>query len=289
FDWPGAFLLAVCFCSFILALNRGGAWGYTSWRFGACVFAAGAGAMWFIRVESRSPHPIFEPSLVRIRLFALPILSALILFASLFTIVFLMPFYLVHPAGCAYNKAGGMMMIPFVFFFFMSYISGAASDRIGSRLLCTAGMILLATALFSMAFLSPVFSFFAIAWRLALAGFGAAIFLPGNTMSAMNAVPPRRRGIASGAVATARNLGMVIGVGLAGFVFNSVFHHASNGLAFKVYRPELESAFMTAFKYAMITGGAMASFGALVSYARGPENNAASGKPEKTLIVNRNP
>ncbi|MCP4686512.1 MAG: MFS transporter, partial [Desulfobacterales bacterium] len=110
FDWPGAFLLAVCFCSFILALNRGGAWGYTSWRFGACVLAAGAGAMWFIRVESRSPHPIFETSLARIRLFALPILSALILFASLFTIVFLMPFYLVHPAGCAYNKAGGMMM-----------------------------------------------------------------------------------------------------------------------------------------------------------------------------------
>ncbi len=281
FDWPGAALLAVCFCSFILALNRGGAWGYASWPFLACVLTASVGALWFIRVEKRSPHPVFEPSLVRIRLFILPIAAALILFAALFTIVFLMPFYLVHPAGYVYNRAGGMLMIPFVFFFFMSPISGALSDRIGSRLLCTLGMALLAAALFSMAFLTPAASFWSIAWRLALAGFGAAIFLPGNSMSAMNAVPPRHRGIASGAVATARNLGMVMGVGLAGLVFNGAFHYASNGLAFKTYRPDLESAFMTAFKYAMITGGVAAVIGVIIAHARGPENNAQNRKIEK--------
>ncbi len=278
FDWPGAALLALCFCTFILALNRGGAWGYASWRFYMCVLAAAVGALWFIRVEKRSSCPLFEPSLVRIRLFILPIIAALVLFASLFTIVFLMPFYLVHPAGYPYNRAGGMMMIPFIFFFFMSPISGSLSDRIGSRLLCTLGMAFLAVALFSMAFLSPAASFPSIAWRLALAGFGAAIFLPGNSMSAMNAVPPNHRGIASGAVATARNLGMVMGVGLAGLVFNGVFQYASNGLAFTVYRPELESAFMTAFKYAMITGGAAAVLGVIIAYARGPENNAINRK-----------
>ncbi len=38
FDWPGAILLAICFCFFILGVNRGGTWGYASWRFCACIF-----------------------------------------------------------------------------------------------------------------------------------------------------------------------------------------------------------------------------------------------------------
>lgn len=274
FDWAGAVLLVICFSTFIIVLSNAYDWGYTSIRTLLFVAVSALSGMCLVRVEMRTVHPIFETSLLNIRLFTLPILSAMIIFAGLFTIVFLMPFYLVHPAGFSIDKAGYTMVIPFVCLFFVSPLSGAISDRIGSRMLCTLGMMVLSAALFFMSQLSPSASYFSIAWRLALAGIGTAIFIAPNSSAAMSAIPLNRRGIASGTVATARNLGMVIGVALAGLIFNSVFQAMSGGFSLKVYRSELEPFFMASFRYAMLAGGILAGLGVLIAFLRGPEQGS---------------
>ena len=169
-------------------------------------------------------------------------------------------------------QAGYIMVTLFVFLFFVSPVSGAMSDRIGSRLLCAIGMGVLAYSLFSIARLSPTSTIFRIVWILALAGIGTAIFLPPNSSAAMSAVPPNRRGIAAGTVAAARNLGMVLGVAIAGAIFNSTFHALSGGLSLKVYEPQLEVIFMDAFYYAMLAGGILAGIGIAVAFMRGPED-----------------
>ena len=69
---------------------------------------------WFYRIETHTAYPIFNPSLLSIRMFMLPVFSAVIVFIALFTMVFLMPFYLVHPRGLSIDRAGFMMVIPFV-------------------------------------------------------------------------------------------------------------------------------------------------------------------------------
>ena len=272
FDWAGALLLTLCLGSFLVAVTHGYEWGYISIPtlsllcFSA-IFAAG-----LVVVETRVTHPIIETSLLTVRLFILPVIAAIILFASLFTLVFLMPFYLIYPCGFSVYQAGYIMVTLFVFLFFVSPVSGAMSDRIGSRLLCAIGMGVLAYSLFSIAKLSPTSTIFPIVWRLALAGIGTAIFLPPNSSAAMSAVPPNRRGIAAGTVATARNLGMVLGVAIAGAIFNSTFHALSGGLSLKVYEPQLEVIFMDAFYYAMLAGGILAGIGIAVAFMRGPED-----------------
>ena len=275
FDWAGALLLAFCFGPFLVAVTHGYNWGYTSIPIILLLCISIMSIMGLIVVESRVTHPIIETSLLTVRLFTLPVLAAILLFASLFTLVFLMPFYLIYPCGFSVDKAGYILVTLFVFLFFVSPVSGAISDRIGSRLLCTIGMIVLAYSLFSIAEVSPAFSSFPIIWRLALAGIGTAIFLPPNSSAAMSAVPPKRRGIAAATVATARNLGMVLGVAIAGAIFNSAFHTLSGGLSLKVYSPQLEAVFMEAFHYAMLAGGVLAGIGVAVSYMRGPETRIA--------------
>jgi MFS family permease len=218
-----------------------------------------------------------EPSLLNIRLFSLPTLAAVIVFVSLFSVVFLMPFYLVHPSGFAIDKAGYMMVIPFISLFLVSPLSGTLSDRIGSRLLCTIGMMVLAAALLSLSRLTPSAATLDIAWRLALAGIGTAIFISPNSATVMSAVPAKRRGIAAGTVATARNLGMAIGVAQAGLIFNSTFYRLSGGLSLRVYRPDLESFFMAAFRNAMLAGGIVALVGVIIAYFRGPEKSRPGG------------
>lgn len=274
FDWGGAALLTLSLVCFLLASSHGYNWGYFSPRTMGFLGISVLSTVAFIRLERRIPHPVVQPSLFSIRLFTLPILSGMSLFTALFTVVFLMPFYLIQACGYLVDKAGLFMVVPFVFLFFVSPLSGSMYDRLGSRLLCTVGMTILALALFSLTGLTCGEAPFPIIWRLAMVGLGTAIFLPPNSSAAMTAVPPRRRGIAAGTVAAARNLGMVLGVALAGAIFNATFHILSGGLSLKVYTPELSPVFMSSFRYAVGAGAAVATIGAVLAFLRGPDPKA---------------
>jgi EmrB/QacA subfamily drug resistance transporter len=277
FDMVGALLQAICLCSFLYLLSHLKELGHTpGWAvvLAGASLAAGGLFLWF---EGRTRYPIFDLSLLRLRLFILPVASATILFAGLFTIVFLTPFYLLNPAGYDVDQAGLLMMVPFVLLSVISPLSGSLADRIGSRLLCSVGMLVLAVSLLSLSRLAPETSSVQLIWRLALTGLGIALFLPPNSAAAMGSVSPHQRGIASGMVATARNFGMVFGVALAGTVFNLIFARLSGGESLKVFRPELTPAFMTAFAIAMRVGCALAAIGVVVSYLRGKDVPPAAG------------
>jgi MFS family permease len=230
-----------------------------------------AAVLGLILQEGRAVHPLISPSLLRIRLFTLPVLAGMILFAGLFTIMFLMPFFLIHPCGFSARETGLIMVTPFIFLFLIAPISGALSDRLGSRWLCTSGMVVLTTAFVLLSRLTPDFSKLQIAWRLAVSGIGVAIFIAPNNAAAMSAVPPKFMGVAAGTVATVRNLGMVMGIALAGTIFNSVFYSLSGGRPLKVYTSVLESIFMDAFRCAMAAGIAIGGAGILVAFLRGPD------------------
>jgi len=274
FDWPGAFMLALGLGSLLLAVTHCYEWGYASPVILSLFCLTGLAMAALIVIEARAHHPILSLDLFRIRLFYLPMLSAIILFTSLFSLVFLMPFYLLRPGGLPIDQAGYVMATIFICLFVVSPVSGALSDRIGSRLLCTGGMGIVVLALYLLSALPPRTAIFSIIWRLALVGFGTGIFIPPNSASAMSAVPTYRRGVASGTMAAARNLGMVLGVALSGALFNSTFHRLNHGFSMKEYRPELEPVFMASFQTAMRWAMAVAVVGMAVSYLRGAEEKS---------------
>ena len=271
FDWSGGILLIIALSSSFLALVKAFDWGISSLTTISLISVAFLSGILLVFIEKRKKYPVFDPSLLKIRKFFFPVLSALILFAALFTIVFLMPFYLIKPRGFSVDSAGYTMAIPFLCLFFLSPFSGALSDRIGTRILCTIGMSILAVSLFFMSGLSATEDYYSIVWRLTLAGIGTAIFLPPNSSVVMSVLSANRRGTASGTVATARNVGMMIGVAQAGLIFNFVFKMKSGGESLTVYAKEMEPFFMAAFKYAMLSGGFLACLGIIVSFMRGPD------------------
>jgi EmrB/QacA subfamily drug resistance transporter len=271
FDWPGAALLAILLGSLLMAITHAYDWGYFSLSILSLIAVSILAATCLIYVETRVRHPILSRSLFGIRLFSMPIVAAIILFVCLFSLVFLMPFYLIHPGGYPVNAVGGIMACIFISLFIVSPFAGALFDRIGSRLLCTLAMAIIAGALFSLSVIPANSSFFSIIWRLSLAGIGTAIFLPPNSAAAFSAVSPESRGVASATVAAARNLGMVLGVAIAGAIFNSVFYQLSEGLSLKEYQPALEEIFMKSFHFVMKAGGFIAILGMIIAFLRGPE------------------
>jgi EmrB/QacA subfamily drug resistance transporter len=270
FDWAGGFMLALCFGSLLFALTHGYNWGYGSIKFILMLFFSLASLILVVKIEMRVKFPVIEPSLMKIRLFTLPVVSAVIIFASLFIIVFLMPFYLMYPGGYSVKQAGYILVTLFISLLFVSPVAGSISDRIGSRLLCTLGMAILCISFLCMAWLPPAAPPLAIAWRLALAGIGTAVFLSPNSAVTMNSAPVKYRGIAAAMVAMARNAGMVFGVAIAGAIFNSFFYKLSGGHTLRVYTPELQEVFMAAFHYAMAAGAVLSGIGIFVAFMRGP-------------------
>lgn len=269
FDWIGAVCLAATLFSVLTLMLHVDKWAITSYRMIVLALVGVAALVLFVLAELRVDYPIVDTQIIKNRFFMVSVTCAVILFAGLFTITFLMPFYLMRPAGLNAQMTGYIMMIPFVFLFFLSPLSGWISDRVGSRVLCFAGMGGLTAALFSFTTLNPSSGFFPEIWRLGLAGIGVALFLPAYSASAMNAVSTQKRGIASGTIAAARNFGMVTGVALSGMMFSHTFTRLSGGLNANVYEPHLRPAFMNAFHAAMLAGAVLVTAGWMLTLFRG--------------------
>jgi MFS family permease len=225
----------------------------------------------FVVNETRSDYPLFDMDLLKIKLFVFPVISSAVLFAALFVIVFMMPFFLTYPCGFSASKTGLIMIIPFLFLLIVSPVSGMLYNKFGSRLLCMTGISILTLSLISLMTLQPFMGILSIFWRIALAGIGTALYVPPNNTAIMSCVQPSKRGIASGAVATARNIGMVIGVALAGLIFTTSFSSLTNGLSLENYLPGMEPFFMISFKRTMLMGAVLSIFGIGVTFARGKE------------------
>ncbi len=278
FDWAGAILLVLALGPALVAISHAYDWGYGSPAILLLTGVSLTAVCGLAVIERRVDPPILAPSLLTIRLFTLPLASAMILFMGLFTMVFLMPFFLMHPAGRSVSHTGHLMVTPFICLFAISPVSGYLSDHLGSRALCTLGMAILAAALYGLSELTPGSTDLGVGWRMALAGIGTAVFIAPNTAAIMDAVPRKQMGVAAATIAAARNLGMVSGIALAGTLFNSVFYDLSGGEGFAAYTPSLEPIFMTAYRLAMLAGSLAAGIGVAVSFLRGPESGRATGE-----------
>ncbi len=270
-DKTGSLLQGISLVCLIVVLTHLNQWPFFSARTMGFLLLFAMASLGFIWNETRTPYPLFDPALIKIRLFVLPVITSAIMFGALFVIVFMMPFFLVHPCGLSASATGLVMITPFVLLFFISPLSGVLYNRTGSRLPCTLGMTILALALLAFTRVKASSGMTAIVWCLALAGTGTALFISPNNTAAMGAVPANRRGIASAAVATSRNLGMVMGVAIAGLIFTSTFAGLNHGIPFKTYSLAVEPFFMAGFHRAMAAGALMAFLGSLLSFLRGDD------------------
>jgi MFS family permease len=147
-------------------------------------------------------------------------LALLASFIALFAAVFLVPFYLERIVGLTPDRVGRVLVVIPLLLLAVSPLSGALSDRLGSRALAIAGLATTTAGLLLLGFLlgqagDRPLPALAIAGGLVVVGLGQGLFQPPNSSTAMGSVPPARLGLAAGLLATMRNLGMLLGIGLA--------------------------------------------------------------------------
>ncbi len=264
FDTVGAATFTAGLVALLLALNQGHEWGWASLPVLGSAFAAVILLAAFLRIELHVKSPMLDLSLFGNRLFSASTLSAVLNYMCLYSVLFLLPFYLIQGRGLNAAQAGLVLTAQPLLMAVSAPLSGTLSDRIGSRLPGTLGMAIQAVGLFTLSRVGATAPYSMVVLGLAITGLGMGFFSSPNNSALMGAAPRHRQGIASGVLATARNVGMVLGVGLAGAVFTTILPNdtglTSSPLLFQAVDAGLAAAtvlaILGAFTSAIRGGGA---------------------------------
>src|SRR4030043_1380760 len=230
FDFPGAITFLLGLSTLLLGLNKGSEWGWTSISVLLLLFSAAILLTAFIYIEKHAENPMLDLNLFKKLPFSLTTARAVLNYIGIYSSIFLMPYYLIQGRGFTPAQAGLILTAQPLIMAIIAPISGTLSDRIGTRLPGVFGVAVLSAGLFLLSRLDAQSEIKTIMMALAVVGLGTGAFISPNNSALMGAAPKSRQGIAAGIMATARNFGMVLGVGIAGAIFTTTLAHGRNGL-----------------------------------------------------------
>jgi len=221
------------------------------------------GLLAFTRWETRTRSPVLDISLfINSKAFTFSNLAALINYSATFAVTFLISLYLQYMKGFNPQNAGLILVaMPAVQAIF-SPLTGRLSDRIEPRLIASAGMVLNTVGLILFIFLNEETSLKLIIGNLVLIGFGFALFVSPNTNAVMSSAPKTAYGVASAMLATMRQVGMVLSMGVAMLMFALYVGRVQ-------ITPEYYSLFQQSMKTSFIIFAILCFGGIFASLARG--------------------
>ncbi|MCA9961527.1 MAG: MFS transporter, partial [Anaerolineales bacterium] len=221
FDFAGAAILFGSLLTMLGALTLGQQWGFTDRRVWLLLGTAVLLLIFFVRSEQRVAQPMINLGLFRNQLFSINLLTGLLAFIAVAGVFVLLPFYLENMLGYGPRQVGLLIAAVPILMGVTAPISGTLSDRYGTRPIATVGLVILVAGYLAMSRFTTNTSL--LVYILAVLPFGAGmgIFQSPNNSAVMGSVPPQQLGIASGLLATTRNLGQTMGIAILGAVWAS--------------------------------------------------------------------
>ncbi|NLF12993.1 MAG: MFS transporter, partial [Anaerolineaceae bacterium] len=188
--------------------------------------------IFFLLVEWKSPQPMIDLGLFRNRLFNVNLLTGFATFISMSGTIILIPFYLENVMGYSPRAVGLLLAVVPVAVGITAPLSGALSDRVGTRPIAVAGLAMIVLGFVAVSTLSLDTTAAGYVLRYLPVGIGIGIFQSPNNSAVMGAVPRERLGIASGLLSITRTLGQTTGISVLGALWASrVAARAGSALA----------------------------------------------------------
>lgn len=222
-DLPGAALFAVGLSALLVALKRAqdGAASGPTWLIVALVALAALALGAFARRAGRHPSPLFPLRLFKEAPFTFGVLGATLLYTVTFMLAYLLPFQLQREVGLSAARAGAIMTAQPATMAVVAPLSGAFADRWGPRAPSVAGMLAIACGMAAIASTAQAPGA-PLVLSLAVVGAGAGLYVAPNSALVMGAAPRDRQSTAAAMAATARNVGMTLGIAIAASLEHAV-------------------------------------------------------------------
>ncbi len=275
FDWHGTLLFLVGMLSLLIALTFGGFTGWFNIYILGLLVLAAILLIRFISVERQLKEPMLDMQLFKTRVLAFAFSSNLLNGIARGAVTFLLIFYFQGIKGMDPLLAG-ILLAPFALaMMVVSPISGWLSDKYGSRILSSVGLLISAIGLIGFMKIDQNTSTAELIIWMVIMGTGSGMFFSPNTSAIMGAVPVDKRGIAAGTRTMMNNAGSVISIAMAMAVISSSISQdallrlfvgtqvGSQGIAISHFISGLRTAFSISFAFSLLA--------AVISYFRGPE------------------
>ena len=215
FDLIGALLFSVGLVFLLLGITGGIGPGWLSPGILSCfaisIFALAA----FVIRERHFAYPMLDLRLFANHQYAFSVVAAALQSLSVFSVNFLLIFYLQGVRG--FNPLmAALLILPLpIVTSIVGPLSGRWGDRRDGIVPATLGLAVQCIALLLLIFLRPETPYPVLAVALALLGLGGGLFWSPNTSITMGAAPRNQLGVASATLNTMRNMGMVFSFAIA--------------------------------------------------------------------------
>ncbi|PWB49982.1 MAG: MFS transporter [Candidatus Methanoperedenaceae archaeon] len=215
FDFKGMVLFTIAFLTSMIYLTAGFIMGLTSLPMLLSLVIAIVSFAAFLRVEKRAVYPLMDLNLFKIRIFAYGQFSNLLNSIARGAVMILLILFFQGPRG--YDPlTASILTIPLAIGLAITGpIGGVLSDKYGSRLISTVGLVISLVGLLGLATMHYDTPYWILAVWMFINSFGSGLFQPPNTSAIMSSVSPERRGVASSMRAFFNSAGMVLSMGIA--------------------------------------------------------------------------
>jgi EmrB/QacA subfamily drug resistance transporter len=221
-DYLGAALFTSGLLLLTLALNEAAKLGLASPRiilyFALSVVLLGL----FVMTELKVQYPLVDLRMFRSFAFSAGNMTGMMSYYVLFSIMFLMPFYLERVVGYSVALTGGLLVPIPLAMAVVAPLAGSVSDKRGPRLMTTAGMLLCGMACLLLILLGESSHLALLVGILIMFGMGMGLFTPPNNSSVMGAAPKDKLSVAGGLLNMMRSLGLIFGVDISGLIFTTL-------------------------------------------------------------------
>jgi len=265
----------------LLALVFGITWGIIySWNDPVTVLSLASSPVilaffvyWEVR---RSKDPVIDFSMLQNRVFSLSLATAMLQSVALFSVNFLLIFYLEGIAGLPILTASYLIIPMAVTSSLIGPFAGRLSDRIGARIIASLGLMIQVAVLLMLRALTATTTLGQVAIIEAAYGVGSGLFWPANTSAIMASSPPDRYGVSSGIMNTFRNTGMVMSFALAltavtGVIPTATVYELFIGTFSGTLAPNYASGYLSGQSYAFGISAILLIASTLFSLVRGKE------------------
>lgn len=223
-DYLGTALFAAGLAALVLAFNNVEKLGWNSTTVIGYFVAAAVLLPLFIVVELKVESPLIDLKLFKNWTFTVGNLTGMLSYYVMFAVLFLMPFYFEKVLNYSPALAGSLLTPIPLAMAFVAPFAGHISDKHGSRLMTTGGMLVASASCFALLFLGAHSTLPIMISELVLLGIGMGMFTPPNNSAIMGSAPKEKLGLAGGILNMMRSLGLIFGVDISGLVFTKLEH-----------------------------------------------------------------
>ncbi len=270
-DVPGLATSAVGLFALTYGLIEANTYGWTSARIVGAFVLSAAALTSFVVIERRRRQPMLPLDLFRSGTYVGANLVVLLVALAMFGIFFFVARYRQTILGYSPGQTGAAFLPLTILSILVAPIAGKTSDRIGSRGLMTAGMILIAVQLVLFSRLTVDSTFWNLLPAFIIGGVGMALTMTPSAAAATRSVPVEKSGVGAAVLNSARQVGGTMGVALMGAI-----------VAERAGGERTPEAFMRGFETALLVAAAIAVLGAVVAYVLVRPHEEAGQRTERT-------